>query len=201
MSTRIPARNVTGDQVLRGTPVGGEDIQHFALHNTGGAELGTATNPLSIRRTVDTARSRIVLFSEALAGSTAESGLLSLAATRDFTAIAAATAFTVATGKTLRLVSYHLSARNTGTATAVGNVRVRLRAVASGGTLAATSPVQWVGTVGWPFAATATLEHSAHISGTFPEGMDFPAGAILGANLISSTANMTVGLILVGFEF
>ena len=42
MSTRVPARNVTGDQVYRGTAVGGEDIQHILIADAAGNLVATA---------------------------------------------------------------------------------------------------------------------------------------------------------------
>lgn len=41
MSTRFPARNVAGDQILRGTQVGGEDIQHILIADAQGNLVGS----------------------------------------------------------------------------------------------------------------------------------------------------------------
>jgi hypothetical protein len=74
VSTRIPARNATGDQIYRGTQVGGEDIQHVAVSDAAGNlvqsaaafplgnERGLIVRPISEREPTFTLTSPVSAF-------------------------------------------------------------------------------------------------------------------------------------------
>ncbi len=176
MPTRIPARNVTGDQIYRGTAVSGEDVQHVRKAWPDRVDFAAkAIGPA-------------VVTTEAL---------LSLTPSRDAVDGSAVTSIAVTAGKRLRLTALTLTVRNTGTA-AIVPVEIFVR-VNPSGAAAVTSPIQYMMGAANPAATLQTMGF-AHV--LVHDGIEIPAGAQFGISHVSrNTTNGVLNVVAYGFEY
>ncbi len=174
------------------TPAAATDVPLVAaLHPVSPLPAGTNTIG-TVRWATDTGRQYVTLFASAVASVTAEA-MVSLTGNRQGTAIAAATSYTVPTGKTLRLQAIRLRANFATMSTTVtfANTSIRLRAGN-----AVTSPLIWQTRLD---AASNAPGPEAEVM--IPDGMDFAAGSIIGISHLGSATTLVQDVMLIGFEY
>lgn len=110
------------------------------------------------------------------------------------------TQLTVAAGKTLRVQSININAVLLGTT--VTNSTIRLRANLAGAALV-SSPIYWECRLGNQSIGTQAANYAvAPVDVSFPDGLEFPAGAGIQLTAVASTAAMhSLTASLVGYEY
>ncbi len=145
------------------------------------------------------ARTIVAAYGEAYAVTTGDA-LVPIAVQRQGQALVAAAgnALTVPPGKVFRLEGIYGSVTLLGTT--VTSTRLRLRAILGSTSLAATSPI--LGPNLRIGGTTAVATHVYPVTQTFPEGIEFPAGATIGMTAIATTGSMhSLDLTLYGFDY
>jgi len=179
--------------------VAGDASQVVALHPSSPVPLPTLTKStqgatgITIQPLRDAGRVSKVLQVVAQAGVTTEA-LINLVMLSDLSAAGGATSYTVTAGKRFRIQSFNVTWRNN--TSGVGSVTCRLRAIPSG-TLLVSSPV--LATVTATTGAATGSGFTKNV--TFPDGIELPAGAVLGISQIALGADVGFDVQLVGFEY
>ncbi len=144
-------------------------------------------------------RTVVAAYAEAYAVTTGDA-LVPIAVQRQGQALiaAAGNALTVPAGKVFRLEGIYGSVTLLGTT--VTSTRLRLRAILGSTALAATSPI--LGPNLRVGGTTAVATHVYPITVTFPESIEFPAGATIGVTAIATTGSMhSLDVTLLGFDY
>ncbi len=145
------------------------------------------------------ARTIVSAYAEAYAVTTSDA-LVPIAVQRQGQALiaAAGSALTVPLGKVFRLEGIYGSVTLLGTT--VTSTRLRLRAILGSTSLAATSPI--LGPNLRVGGTTAVATHVYEVTHTFPEAIEFPAGATVGLTAIATTGSMhSLDVTLLGFDY
>ncbi len=186
---------MTGDQVYRGTAVGGEDIQHYALHNTAGTEIGTNAVPVITRDTLP-GYAPVAIYAEVVAGVTTEA-LVSLIKVTSGVAAAAATSISPAAGKNLIIEEVWIQAVATSTALNLARARIRLN---PGGAVALTSAIVFTARSLIGTSAAAAGQGHLPVNPSFGRGIMLPNGGGLGISHVAGATSYTLDVTLRGYE-
>lgn len=152
-----------------------------------------ADNGLGVQHLHDAGRTLITIYVDSIAGITTEA-LATLNIVKGGVAQTAATSYTVTSGKTLRIQSFHFAIINPSTTNAAGRARLRFAP-----TVSATSPIAYAASVGGP-AAVADATGVSDMS--FPDGLEIAGGQQIGISHIESSAIASgVNFCLIGFEY
>jgi hypothetical protein len=152
-----------------------------------------ADNGLGVQHLHDAGRTLITLYVDNIAGITTEA-LATLNIVKGGTNQTAATSYTVTSGKTLRIQSFHFSTTNPSTTNASGRARIRFAS-----TVAANSPIAYAAAVGGTGAAA---QDSGVSDMSFSDGLEIAGGLQIGISHIESSAIASgVNFCLVGFEY
>jgi hypothetical protein len=167
-----------------------------AITGTGTVTVGyaaqaTATGPLTVREGKDTGRTYLVWFTDAITSITAEA-LISIAVNKGGTGQAAATTYTVTTGKTLRLQGLYASVQETNSTVQYVKVRVR-----SGTTVTTSSQV----VAGLLVSSSGSTNNAGYAEQSIPDGMEIAGGQQVGISMVSGTTNGAVTITLIGYEY
>ena len=231
MAVRIPARNVTGDQVLRSTTLVGEELQHLLIADAAGNVVDTlAATPAGTERglavrhvgvlgvndaggslTVDAPLTAPLNIKEELPGYAPVAIYLEAAA--GATAEALASLVKVTNGATAAgagsisptagkiLVVESIWMQAATTSTAMNLVRGRIRINPTGVALA-TSGIAWTArTLVSSPSAVANQGHDPVLATLGDRGLRVPAGGGLGFTHSAVAATYTIDLTLVGYEY
>lgn len=144
----------------------------------------------------DSGRTPVTLFCSGTA-SVASDTLLSLTGWKAGAAVAAATSYTVTTGKTFRLQAVVFNARFTTASTTVtfANVKFSLRAITSGALAATSAPV-----LQQTLALAANMP-SVSLETSVPDGLEFASGYVFGVSQLGSATTLSVDATLIGYEY
>lgn len=151
----------------------------------------TATGPLQVRDGKDTGRTFLVWFCDAIATVTSEA-LISIAVNKAGSGLAAATTYTVTTGKTLRLQT--LSASVAESSSTVQYVKVRVR---SGASVTTSSQV----CAGLFVASSGATNNAGYAEQCIPDGLEIAGGQQVGISMVSGTVNGLATITLIGYEY
>lgn len=201
-----------GVAVAVGSGVTGTGVQRVVLATdvalpAGTNTLGTIMGPTLTKGTQGTVGHSTqdlkdagrVIFSAAtvIGGVTAVTAeaLLSMVATRDGVAAAAATTFAVTANKRLR-IQIVIGGMN-GTGAAVGSTRIVLR-MSPSGAVTATSPILAIITLNGPAAVALTGDHQEII---LPDGLEFSGAHQFGLSHVSAAITGTIRVSIIGYEY
>jgi hypothetical protein len=155
-----------------------------------------ATNALGVQELKDSGRTPLVYEISAVAGVTTEA-LLSLTPLTGFVAGAAATTFTITSGKTFRIQAMTLTVRTTTTVAAGAVVRLR---ITSTGTPTTSTPV--TATVGATSGSGTTVSGWANSATvTFPDGLELSGTMEFAISTLASSTSCTLDVSLIGFIY
>jgi hypothetical protein len=133
----------------------------------------------------------LVWFTDAITSITAEA-LISIAVNKGGTGQAAATTYTVTTGKTLRLQGLYASVQETNSTVQYVKVRVR-----SGTTVTTSSQV----VAGLLVSSSGSTNNAGYAEQSIPDGMEIAGGQQVGISMVSGTTNGAVTITLIGYEY
>ena len=195
MADNVVLNAGSGGTTVRAKQIGTVDTQIVQL-DVGGQSaesLVSTANPLPVIQPHDVIASRtpITIYLDAVAGITTEA-LATMNINKAGT-VTTGTSYTVTAGKTLKVIFFGSSVKNT--STVCSNSRMRLRSAA---TVAATSPIYIANEVGSLYAvANSTNTDDTDIG----EGIMLAAGVQIGVSHIESATTCTVSCCLIGFEY
>lgn len=183
--TTLNGGAVSAVQVQRVKPVYGDD---------GIARDVSTAFPLPIIASGN--RTSVILSASAVTSVTTEA-LFSLSQYRAGT-VTSGTQYTVAAGKTLRVQAVQFGSRFiTPSATATfASAKFNLRWLVSGTLSATTSPLVYSDT---KMSASNTPTPNSDLA--IPDGIDFPAGSVIGVSHVDSAATLALDVLIVGYEY
>lgn len=195
--TSVPITAGTGTpiRVLTALGAGSAGQQVVSLADSAGNLLGTATAPLPTRDLLDTNRTAVVLSATAVASATT-AALFTLNIWQAG-AVTSATSYTVPAGKTFRMQGIQFGARFATPSTTVtfASARFDVRAIATGA-LAATSALVYGDT---KMAAANAPTPNSDLA--IPDGLEFPAGYVIGVSHADSAATLLLDVLIVGYTY
>lgn len=153
------------------------------------------TNFVNVQDAKDSGRSYVVLTGSSVTGSSSEA-LISLVSVKQGVSTAASTAYTVTSGKTLRVTSISVSVKEN--AAAIAGLVARLRHATSG-VVSTSSPVAYLLPEIRTSAATANL--SAEDNVPIPDGIEFAAAQQIALTQVASSTTCNLMVTVCGFEY
>ncbi|MDE2100277.1 MAG: hypothetical protein KGL39_23705 [Patescibacteria group bacterium] len=181
----------SAQRLLAGSQTAANSLSTALASDQLSAKNAQAANFLPVQQAHDSGRTYVTIYLDAVTGITTEA-LASMNINKGGT-VTTGTSYTVTTGKTLRLMFFGSSVKNT-TTTAV-NSRMRVRSAA---TVSATSGIVVANECG-TYAAVANVTGADDSS--FSEGIEIAGGQQIGISHIESATSATVSCCLVGFEY
>lgn len=173
-------------------PVGGNKIGSVDIATAAATAKGTqGANGVPVQDLKDAGRTYVCITLDAAAGLAAEA--LATMSINHGSNVTSATSYTVPAGKTLRIIFFGSTVKNT--STVATNSRMRVRAAAA---VSATSPILIANECG---TAAAVANCSASDDSPFPEGIELAAGVQLGITHIESATTSTVSGCLIAYEY
>ena len=182
-------------RVLTALGAGVADQQVVTLADSAGNLLGTTAAPLPTRDLLDTNRTAVVLSATAVASATT-AALFTLNIWQAG-AVTSGTSYTVPAGKTFRVQGIQFGARFATPSTTVtfASARFDMRAI-SPGTLAVTSALVYGDT---KMAAANAPTPNSDLA--IPDGLEFPAGYVIGVSHADSAATLLLDVLIVGYTY
>ena len=194
-SVPITAGVGTPIRVLTALGAGSAGQQVVSLADSAGNLLGTTAAPLPTRDLLDTNRTAVVLSATAVASATT-AALFTLNIWQAG-AVTSATSYTVPAGKTFRVQGIQFGARFATPSTTVtfASARFDMRAISTGA-LAATSALVYGDT---KMAAANAPTPNSDLA--IPDGLEFPAGYVIGVSHADSAATLLLDVLIVGYTY
>ena len=194
-SVPITAGVGTPIRVLTALGAGTAGQQVVSLADSAGNLLGTTAAPLPTRDLLDTNRTAVVLSATAVASATT-AALFTLNIWQAG-AVTSATSYTVPAGKTFRVQGIQFGARFATPSTTVtfASARFDMRAISTGA-LAATSALVYGDT---KMAAANAPTPNSDLA--IPDGLEFPAGYVIGVSHADSAATLLLDVLIVGYTY
>lgn len=174
-------------QVVNGSGV----VVDVSAKNTQGA------NFVAMQAAKDTGRTKVVLTATKATGVTTEA-LMTMTIKKGTATTTTSTAYTVTSGKTLRIETVFLGMTNVTTA-AVTNVAIRLReGASSGGSVSATSDIIGELEAG---NSVATLQTNGQAWMMISEGMEILSAQQIGVSQLAQSTNCQLTVVIIGYEY
>jgi hypothetical protein len=211
-SVAITAGSGTPIRVLTALGAASADQQVVTLADSAGNLLGTTAAPLpvtgpaltkgtqganghTVQDLKDAGRGAVILSATAVASVTT-AALFTLNIWQAG-AVTSATSFTVPAGKTFRVQSIQFGARFATPSTTVtfASARFDVRAISTGA-LAVTSALVYGDS---KMAASNAPTPNSDLA--IPDGLEFPAGYVIGVSHVDSAATLLLDLLIVGFTY
>lgn len=168
----------------------------FKVVDAGGTNQASVntSGEVFVQQAYDTGRTLIHLYADRTGASAGES-LMTMTRISGAASLATSTGYTVTTGKTFRIQEWNgFVVTNTTTGL---NSRMKLRGVSSGNVTSVSTSLANLDLA----APAAVAQVGASEDRTFPDGLEIPAGWMIGVTHLESAATGSVSFSIVGFEY